>query len=318
MAETDSKLAPELDAPFEVSNDILSDGDALKAQMAESGYLFFRALIPEEAILAARREILARCAEAGWLAPGMAIDEGIAEEGVSWIEPQPEFMAVYNQVQKGEAFHTLAHESALIAMFERLFGEAALAHPRNIARIVFPQNTLHTTPSHQDYIHVQGTEETYTAWMPLGECPQNLGSLAVLAGSHRTGILPVHKAYGAGGVGIDTESLPNQWVGGDFGLGDVVVFHSLAVHKALPNLSPRQIRLSVDYRYQPLSHPVAADSLLPHHGQVGWPEVYAGWKSERFQYYWNYLPIRRAERDPRVHAIRAAADQAPLPASGTR
>ena len=311
MAQADSNLVPELDAPFVVSNGILYDGDALKAQMAGSGYLFFRALIPAESILAARREILARCAEAGWLAPEYDIETGIAASGVSWIEPQPEFMAVYNRIQQGEAFHTLAHEPALTAMFERLFGETPLAHPRNIARIIFPHNTLHTTPSHQDYVHVQGTEETYTAWMPLGECPQSLGSLAVLAGSHRAGILPVHRAYGAGGVGIDTEQLPHQWVGGDFGLGDVVVFHSLAVHKALPNLSPNQIRLSVDYRYQPLSHPVSCDSLLPHYAQVSWTEVYTGWRSERCQYYWNNLPIRRAERDPRVHAVRAAADPAP-------
>lgn len=309
MTQTDPDLALGLDAPFEISNDLIDDGDALRARMEEAGYLFFRALIPSESILAARSEILARCAEAGWLANGSEADEGVVAPGVSWIEPQPEFMAVYNRVQHGEAFHTLAQAPELIGMLERLFGEPVLAHPRNIARIIFPQNTLHTTPSHQDYVHVQGTEETYTAWIPLGECPQALGSLAVLSGSHRGGILPVHRAYGAGGVGIDTEELPHKWVGGDFGLGDAIVFHSLVVHKALPNLSPDHIRLSVDYRYQPLSHPVAADSLLPHHGQVGWPEIYAGWKSERHQYYWNYLPIRRAERDPRVHAIRAAAFQ---------
>jgi len=216
-------------------------------------------------------------------------------------------MAVYNKLQCSEAFHALAQDPNLLSMLQSLFGEPVLAHPRNIARIIFPNNTLHTTPSHQDYIHVQGTEETYTAWIPLGDCPTNLGSLAVLAGSHRTGILPVHQAYGAGGVGIDTESLTNRWVGGDFSIGDVIVFHSLTVHKALPNQSPNQIRLSVDYRYQPLSHPVSEDSLQPHHRQVDWPTVYECWKSDRYQYYWRNLPIRRAESDPRVQAVRNAA-----------
>ena len=309
MTLTGVQLAEGLDAPFEVSNELLSDAAALRAKMGDDGYLFFQNLIPAEAILAARSEILRCCEVAEWLKSGAATDDGIAAEGVAWTEPQPEFMAVYNQIQRGEAFHSLAHAPALIAMLETLFGEPALAHPRNIARIIFPRNTLHTTPSHQDYVHVQGTEETYTGWIPLGACPQRLGSLAVLRGSHRTGILPVHRAYGAGGVGIDTEQLPHQWGGGDFGLGDLIVFHSLAVHKALPNLSHDEIRLSVDYRYQPLSHPVSADSLLPHHGQISWSDVYSDWRSPRYQYYWRGLPIRPAERDPRVHAVRSAAGE---------
>jgi hypothetical protein len=293
--------------PFEVSNEILADPAALSARMARSGYLFFRALISPESVLAARREILARCAEAGWLKPGTDLDDAVAAEGVAWTEPQPEFMQVYNRLQTGEAFHALAHEPAILGMFENLFGEPVLPHPRNIARIIFPQNTLYTTPAHQDYIHVQGTEATYTAWIPLGACPTGLGSLAVLEGSHRAGILPVHQAHGAGGVGIDTEALLHRWVGGDFGLGDVIVFHSLAVHKALPNLSRDRIRLSVDYRYQPLSHPVSDGSLLPHHAQIGWPEVYSSWRSDRYQYYWDSLPIQRASPDPRVVAVRQAA-----------
>lgn len=299
----------EMQTPFQVDNGLLNDGQLLRAAMAERGYLFFRGLIPADAILAARREILARCEEAGWLRPGTDPADGVAAPGVCWIEGQPEFMRVYNALQKGEAFHTLAHTPALLSMLNQLFGEPPLPHPRNIARIIFPQNTLHTTPSHQDYIHVQGTEETYTAWIPLGDCPRELGSLAVLEGSHLSGILPVHRAHGAGGVGIDTGGLSNRWVGGDFALGDVVIFHSLAVHKALPNLSPDRIRLSVDYRYQPLSHPIAEDSLRPHHGQIDWPDIYAGWQSTQFQYYWEGLNIRRAERDPRVQAVRSAADE---------
>ena len=313
MAIVNSRLDPALDAEFEASTDLLGDAARLSARMRESGYLFFRRLVPSESVLAARREMLRACGEAGWLARGTAVEDGIAAPGVAWTEPEPEFMAVYNRIQCGEAFHALALAPALLAMLEALFGEQALAHSRNIARIIFPQNTLHTTPSHQDYIHVQGTEETYTAWMPLGDCPQDLGSLAVLEGSHRSGIWPVHRAYGAGGVGIDTSELPFRWVGGDFGIGDVIVFHSLTVHKALPNMSADRIRLSVDYRYQPLSHPVSVASLQPHHGQVKWPEVYADWKSEEHKYYWQNLPIRTAELDPRVQAVRGGVDSAPLP-----
>jgi ectoine hydroxylase-related dioxygenase (phytanoyl-CoA dioxygenase family) len=307
VTEPTPNVDDRIDRPFTLSNRILTAGEALRTRMEQDGYLFMRGLIDREAILATRRVILSLCAEAGWLAEGSAVEKGVAAPGVAWIEPQPEFMAVYNRIMKSETFHALALDPGLMALLETLFGETPLAHPRNIARIIFPQNTLHTTPSHQDYIHIQGTEETYTAWIPLGDCPIPMGSLAVLAGSHREGILPVHQAYGAGGVGIDTGGLSNAWVGGDFASGDVILFHSLTVHKALPNLSPDRIRLSVDFRYQPLSHPVDESSLLPHHNQLTWEEIYQDWQSDQNQYYWRKLPLRYASRDPRVHEIRSAA-----------
>jgi ectoine hydroxylase-related dioxygenase (phytanoyl-CoA dioxygenase family) len=208
-------------------------------------------------------------------------------------------MAVYNQVMKMEAFHGFAHQPALLSMLNSLFAERTLVHPRNIARIVFPRLTAHTTPAHQDYIHIQGTEETWTAWIPLGDCSKDLGSLAVLAGSHREGLYSAQPSLGAGGLKIDTDSLPYTWVASDFAAGDVVLFHSMTVHRGLPNESPNRIRLSVDYRYQPVSHPVVADSLLPHFAQVTWDEVYNDWISERYQYYWRDLPLNIVERQPR-------------------
>jgi ectoine hydroxylase-related dioxygenase (phytanoyl-CoA dioxygenase family) len=181
-------------------------------------------------------------------------------------------------------------------MLDKLFGEKTLVHPRNIGRIMFPENTKYTTPAHQDFIHIRGTEETYTAWIPLGECPKALGGLTVLSGSHQGGIYPVKPALGAGGVGIDTAPLETDglyWVAGDFEIGDALFFHSHAVHKALPNQSPDRIRLSVDYRYQGCSKPVTEGSLLPHFNRMAWDEIYTDWKSTQYQYYWNTFDLNR-------------------------
>lgn len=293
--------------PFRVSNDILHNGDALQNRMRAEGYLFFKSLITPESIRATRSDILALCESAGWLSPNHKTEDAVSAPGIQHIEPEPAYMALYNNLLKGEAFNALALDPPLLTMLGDLFRESALAHSRNIARIIFPQNTLYTTPSHQDYIHIQGTMETYTAWIPLGDCPMDLGSLVVLQGSHDAGVLPVRAAYGAGGVGIETESLPYTWVGSDFEAGDVVVFHSLCVHKALPNLNPDHMRLSVDFRYQPVSHPVDPSSLLPHHNQITWEEVYANWKSEAHQYYWKSLPIHYSGQDEAVREIRLAA-----------
>lgn len=293
--------------PFRVSNDILQKREALQSRMQEEGYLFFKRLITPESIHATRTEILALCAKEDWLSPSHDTEEGVAREGACFVEPEPAYMALYNNLIKGEAFNALALDAPLLSLLGDLFGEQALAHSRNIARIIFPHAPLYTTPSHQDYIHIQGTMETYTAWIPLGDCPMSLGSLVVLQGSHKNGILPVRAAYGAGGVGIETEGFSSTWVGSDFELGDVVLFHSLTVHKALPNLDPTHLRLSVDFRYQPVSHPVDPSSLLPHHNQITWEQVYADWKSEANRYYWQNLPIRYSGQDDKVREIRLAA-----------
>jgi hypothetical protein len=242
-------------------------------------------------LLGLRRQILAICEDAGWLAEGTDPMEGIARKGVKYVEPGPEFMAVYYRVQKLEAFHELAHDPHLLEMFDHLFGEATLVHPRNIARIIFPDNVLYTTPAHQDFIHIQGTPETYTAWIPLGDCSKSHGSLAVMAGSHRSGIYKTHAAYGAGGQGIDTDELPFEWHASDFTLGDVLVFHSQVIHRALPNESPDRLRLSVDYRYQGASQPVMWHSLLPHYARLAWDEIYEGWSANGKRYYWESLPL---------------------------
>jgi hypothetical protein len=73
------------------------------------------------------------------------------------------------------------------------------------------------------------------------------------------------------------------------------VFHSHAVHRALPNRGPDRLRLSVDYRYQPASHPVTRGSLLPHYARVPWSEIYACWKVTERQYYWERMALNVVE-----------------------
>src|SRR5262249_40042659 len=151
-----------------------------------------------------------------FLSPGTPLEAGIARPGVACRENDPDYMAAYDDIQRLEAFHALAHEPALLEPLRRLFGEEGLVHPRNIARVMVPNNNTLTTPPHQDFIHIQGTVEPYTAWIPLGDCPRALGGLEVLPGSHRLGVLPVRPAKGAGGVGVDTAELGLTWAGGDF------------------------------------------------------------------------------------------------------
>ena len=277
--------------PFQISDPRREASDILRARMGDEGYLFVPGLIDTTAIKHARHDILAACTRAGWLAPGSEPDDGIVAPGVRYVVPEPPFMRIYHEVQQLESFHALAHQQAILDLVGAIVQDRVLVHPRNIARIIFPQNTAHTTPAHQDYIHIKGTAETYTCWFPLGDCPLDLGGLAIMKGSHRAGIFEYQPMAGAGGKGVVTDGLPYHWVAGPLHAGDALLFHSHVIHKGLDNLTTDRLRVSVDFRYQGATQPVAMSSLEPHMHGLTWEQVYAGWQSPRYQYYWQSMPL---------------------------
>lgn len=285
---TEEGLGAEL---FVNSATIIDQPEELRRRMSRDGYLFFCGLIPAEALHELYDAILAICQQHGWAdAQGCMI-------GRPKVEGDPEYFGVYEQVQRLESFHALAHRPELTGVIKSLVQETVLVHPRNIARISPPNAQKFTTPPHQDFALIQGTTETYTAWIPLRNCPMSLGGLAVLAGSHMSGLLPVHKADGPGGVGVETRQLGLGWHTNDFKLGEVLIFNSMTIHKALPNKTSDQFRISVDYRYQGVSQPIVHDGLDPHYNLAGWSAVYRGWTRTDLQYYWRQYELRLVPRD---------------------
>ena len=272
-------------ATLTTSNDILYDEFALRQQADSQGYLFFSNLIDPTEIIQVRSDIVSILQEVGWIDDN--IDPLLAiTSHEACLTGSPEFSRVYDMIQLLESFHTLAHHPSLFQIIGCLLQTDVLLQPSNIARIIFPNQLEHTTPPHQDYVHIQGTPDVWTVWIPLGDCPRRLGGLSILAGSHQLGILPVSKSLGAGGLRSDTQRTDLEWVSSPFNCGDVLFFHSHTVHQGLANLSGNQLRLSVDYRYQKTSDPVMNLVLGTHQGRLTWSEVYANWKSDRYQYYW--------------------------------
>lgn len=258
----------------------LSKPDVLKGRLAEDGCLFFRGLLPAGNVTKARERTLLALERAGWLAPDA--DPEDARPGSRVVnEGDEDFFDAYADLQAGEVFHALAHEPAFISLFGSLVDDELLVHPRKIARISFPDNPRGTTPPHQDFRYIQGTTDVFTAWVPLGEVSTDLGGLRVLRGSHREGLIPAKwTAERAVGIEVETDDGDPDWATTDYEPGDVIVFHSLTVHGAMPN-NTGTIRLSADYRYQSASEPLVKESLHPHwHPRIpGWPELVTDWRS---------------------------------------
>jgi hypothetical protein len=271
--------------PFVDSTELAGDGPALAARMARDGYLFVRGLLPREAVLDVRRQLLELAAEGGWLRRDRPLEAGEADDRAACRDPEPDYLRVFRRLWVNEDLHALKYHPALTGLFERLFGEPALVHPMFVQRNIFPARGGFdfTTKAHQDRVHIGGGA-SYAAWIPLGDCPLAKGGLIVAQGSHAQGVLDFRVVPGAGGMETIAPA-DAVWVGGDFSAGDVLIFCDTAVHMALPNRSD-ELRQSFDARYQRASDPVSDLSLRTYADMFDWEEVYAGWRSDRFKYEW--------------------------------
>jgi ectoine hydroxylase-related dioxygenase (phytanoyl-CoA dioxygenase family) len=249
--------------------DANTEAAEMRAIMEEQGYLFFRGLVPMDEVLAVRRIALELCREAGWLDPNYDLMEGVVAPGVGNIkEGDPEYTPMYRKLLKTPRFHDLPAQPALMNVAQKLLGGEVLVHPRRIGRVTFPNYLSATTPPHQDHYYIRGAVETYSSWVPLGDCPISLGGLAVWPGSHRQGFLD-HTAIHAGAVGghgVPVDESQVDWHTIDWQAGDAIFFHAYMIHRALPNLSGNRLRVSTDNRYQRPKEAIDPGALLPHLG----------------------------------------------------
>ena len=285
---------------FRVSNDALDDPAELRRRLDDEGYIFIRKLQDPDKLLSLRRDMLGVLRDAGWLVDGTELMDGIADTSRKCTEGDPEYTNVYHTMYKLESFHRSGHWPEVVAMMEKVIEGPVLPHPMKIARLWFPKFTHHTTPIHQDFVHFQGVFDTYTCWAPVGDCPTELGGLAILPGSHKINAVHDHLfSLGAGALAIHEEDLKGEWVTTDYEIGDSLIFHSLTVHQALPNLTEDRLRVSLDNRYQSAEFAIAGHMLEPHLGgeeAIKWEEVYRDWKSTELQYYWKDMELEALAR----------------------
>lgn len=252
--------------PF-IESDPNSDPTQLRATMDEYGYLFFRALVPEQEVLTVRRDIVELLSEVGWLDPAHDPMEAIVAPGIQpTTEGQPEYMVVYRRLLRLPRFHNFPCQPALMAIAQRLLDGEVMVHPRRIGRVTFPGSIAWTTPPHQDYFYIRGSVETYSCWVPLGDCSMTLGGLAVWPGSHHRGFIEhsVKHPGAVGGHGVPVDETQAEWHTSDFAVGDALFFRSCTIHKALPNLSSDRLRISTDNRYQRSKDDIDPAALRPH------------------------------------------------------
>jgi hypothetical protein len=256
---------------FVDSTDLRADPVALRNRVKQDGYLFLRGAGPRDKLLKLRRDMLELCKDAGWLDRDAPLMDGKWSGAGPFTEGEQDYMDVYKKVIHLQSFRDAPEDPRIFDLMSKVLNGPVLLHQRKIGRITFPKNVVQTTAAHQDFHYIRGTSETYTVWMPVGDCPVELGGLAVLKSSHQTGFIEHGrfsvKKYAQDGLG--PEKCPAgpgvEWQTGDFALGDLILFHSHTIHKAMPNLSADRLRLSIDNRYQRQGESIEKGSMETHY-----------------------------------------------------
>ena len=283
---------------------------ALRTAMREKGYLLVRGVLPRGDVDRVLSEVAQVIAAAGWLLPGHEPVERVADIEAACGDPDPGFKRTYQQVFNLAAFHALPHHAALELVMRMLVGEHLLIHPKPIGRLIFPDCERLTVHAHQDYRFMGGDPECYTAWIPLHDCPVEVGPLQVLEGSHLFGFQD-HEDENLHVPEIPAErTIGGEWAGGRINAGDVLMFHSLTVHAAAPNRS-QQLRISLDCRFQDYRRALNP-AVLAFAGESGksWERTYRDWPSGELKYYWKALPLNLKPSKPELEELAVSAESA--------
>ena len=237
-------------APF------VNDPEVLRSRAAEHGYLALRG-IPGPVAVAPLRTLIQEVAESlGLLRPGRVgraaplVRPGAALTGTGYDDER--WLALQERVLADPLFAAVGDRAELLTVLEALFGGPVLTRRGDICRVALPGAPHLTTPPHQDHWYTGGSTNLWTVWIPLTETPLELGPLAVLPGSHVSGLLP-HAGQGAGRQDV---RVIERFAAAPLAAGDAILFNCLTVHCALPNVTRDRVRLSVDYRYQPANEPI--------------------------------------------------------------
>lgn len=253
------------------------------------GYLLIRGVLPHGDVSRILAEITEIVSSAGWLLPGANFKNRAADIRRACGDPDSEYKRVYEQIFNLESFHTFAHHPSLLRLMKFLAGPELLVHPKPIGRLIFPNCERFVIHAHQDHRSIDGDPESFTAWIPLHDCPVELGPLQIMERSHVFGLQGTDSSTGI----ISGETARGgDWAGGAISAGDVLIFHSLTVHSATPNVS-NLLRISMDCRFQDSRRKVnPANFVFPGNGnEKSWETTYSNWGSDDLKYFWKKMAL---------------------------
>ncbi len=209
------------------SSGIAGDPEALRKRMAADGYLFFRGLLPAGQVEAIGTAVAGRLRSGGWT----------DDRGIPSVQPRAvnsmDAMAdpAFRAAAVSAPFNQIPYLPPLRSVVRRILGPLAFSYPAKVLRAVYPERPDARTRGryvHYDY-GVSGVQDMLTTWLPLMDIPVRLGGLAVRPGGH---LGPPVRPRVLGRI-------EPGWATTGYRPGDVIIFHCMTPHAALPNTARR-------------------------------------------------------------------------------
>ena len=234
------------------SNEYLDNSSKLAAILDDQGYLFFRGVLDRAEVDRVKNDMVSVLQGQGLVKLGQREPLWSGKDLESLQDDDLYALESYGALCEGSAKKVA----------DKVFGGSAFMFKGPTLRYSLPSDAAHVTPAHQDYFFIRANDEFRTLWMPLMEIDESVGGLVVAAGSHKSGLRDhverddvfSYVLKGRKQKGVALEDIAPPWLTTDYKPGDLLMFHSLTLHWALPNTSDR-IRLSIDTRAQPASTP---------------------------------------------------------------
>jgi hypothetical protein len=173
----------------------------------------------------------------------------------------------------GPALADLWSSPRLLDFMQQVLGGGDVAgHPVWNLRTKTPLNPLATVPWHQDTAYLApGVQNVLqaTAWIPLVDVDEAMGTLQVIRGSHRSGEVHRHRLERSSAnqaswyLEIEEAHLPaGERVVCHMKKGSFLLLNQLITHRSTENTTDC-IRWSIDLRFQDPAKPTGFDAIKP-------------------------------------------------------
>ena len=170
---------------------------------------------------------------------------------------------LYDRLKYLPALSRLSASKSVLGFCKELgLGMPSLMGSSNM-RLDKPGDDRHLFAWHQDTLYLLGSTNAVTIWVPLGDVDLIRGTIQVIPGSHKLGILPFKRISDKPilknlpflqrdlVLDVDVSEEPHTMIATR---GDVVVFKQMLLHRSTPNNS-RKIRWTAQLRITDLAEP---------------------------------------------------------------
>jgi ectoine hydroxylase-related dioxygenase (phytanoyl-CoA dioxygenase family) len=228
-------------AELQICNHLLDDHEALMRFHDEEGYILIRGALDPDSVKEARQAMFAIMERHGLIEPGTTEPVWTGKPFAGGMEESPEFAGISRRL--------VEHPTNLKVM-EKILGEPAIMLPIAQYRTYPPGGSI--TGVHQDGFFSPGIKKYKPVWMPMVDCPREMGGLMVAVRQcnrgffHNIAKTPSHIPEGV---------IPDEaWATIDYQAGDILILNPCSPHASMPNTS-NKCRVTIDTRVQSASEP---------------------------------------------------------------